>query len=63
MNNGGFYVFSNSGASRVYIARDGGLTPDLGEADVTSEDIADDLCAWAVKEFDMPFDIAPATND
>jgi hypothetical protein len=54
----GFYVFSTAGAVKIYVARDGGLTPNVDEADLNSEDVADDLSVWASKEFDMLFDIA-----
>jgi hypothetical protein len=55
----GFYVFGVTRVGKVYIARDGGLTPERNEADITSEDVADDLMVLASKEYDMPFDIAP----
>jgi len=60
----GFYAFSTSSAgAKVFVARDGGLTPDINEADVNSEDVADDLSVLAAAEFDMPFDIAPTEEE
>ena len=60
----GYYAFSVTRAgNRVYVARDGGLTPDVDEADVNSEDVADDLSVWAAQEFDMAFDIGETLDD
>lgn len=53
-----FFVFSVDAAGKdVFVARDGGLTPDIGEADVNTEDVADDLSVLATTEYDMIFGI------
>ena len=53
-----FFVFAVDAAGKdVFIARDGGLTPDKGEADMNDEDVADDLAVLATSEFDMAFGI------
>ena len=60
----GYYAFGVSAiGQKVYVARDGGLTPNIDEADINSEDVADDLSVWAAQEFDMAFDIAPHPAD
>jgi hypothetical protein len=58
-----FYVYAVSPVGNVYIARDGGLTPELNEADLNTEDIADDLSVLATTEFDMAFDIKQDVED
>ena len=53
-----FFVFCVDAAGKdVFVARDGGLTPDINEADLHTEDIADDLAILVSAEFDMTFGI------
>ena len=58
-----FFVFAVDAAGKdVFVARDGGLTPDLGEADLHTEDIADDLAYLASSEYDLCFGIGQNEN-
>jgi hypothetical protein len=53
-----FFVFCVDATGKdVFVAKDGGLTPDLAEADLNTEDIADDLAVLVSAEFDMCFGI------